>query len=398
MIAIAETLFVITTIGYVLILFFFWIGLFFPNQRRQYRQPFVSVVIAARNEEHNIRHILDDLAQQTYPADRFEIVVVNDHSVDQTAFIIESYCQRYSNIRLIHAREDKTGRLTAKKNAIQQGIVASKGEIILTTDADCRVKPSWVATMVSYFTDDVGMVVGFSQFGAPGEKRPLFQQLQALDFLGLMSSAEGAMNLNVPLSASGQNLAYRRDAFLEVGGFTRIGHRISGDDVLLLQLIHRKTKWKIRFAPSPDAYNITHPETTLRGFFNQRKRWASNGSYQFVLNKLFFLICINALFMNLFSFALLPWALFTGYDVTRIVGCLLIKALAEFAIVLSGAMLHQRADLLKYFPVWYVLQIPYVIYAGLFGNIGQFVWKGRTHHNLAQKRVMDVEDASTIDR
>jgi cellulose synthase/poly-beta-1,6-N-acetylglucosamine synthase-like glycosyltransferase len=391
-------LFVITTIGYIITLFFFWLGLFFPNRRRHNGQPFVSVVIAARNEEHNIANILKDLTEQTYPHDRFEVIVVNDHSTDNTAALIDRFCNQHTNIRLLHAVPDRSGKLTAKKNAIQQGIALSEGDIILTTDADCRVQPGWVSTMVSYFTPEVGMVVGFSQFGSYGEKRSVFEQLQAIDFLALMTGAEGALNLGLPLSATGQNLAYRREAFREVGGFKRIGHRISGDDVLLLQLIHKKTDWKIRFAPDSKSYNVTHPEKTVHGFFNQRKRWASNGSYQFVLNKLFFLICLNALLMNLLSLTMLPIALYTGHAWIRILGCLIVKGLAEFTVVFAGARLHNRNDLLKYFPAWVVLQIPYVVYAGLLGNTGQFVWKGRTHNNLAQKRIIDAEDTAPTGR
>jgi cellulose synthase/poly-beta-1,6-N-acetylglucosamine synthase-like glycosyltransferase len=155
--------------------------------------------------------------------------------------------------------------------------------------------------MVSYFTDDVGMVVGFSQMGLKREKRSVFEQLQAIDFLALLSAAQGSLNFNYPLAATGQNLAYRKVAFQQVGGFDEIGHRLSGDDVLLLQLIFRKTNWKICFAPDKRAFNSTLPEKTFTGFINQRKRWASNGSYQFKLNKGFLLIVVNTFLINLYT-------------------------------------------------------------------------------------------------
>jgi len=180
----------------------FLIALFFPNRNRTNKKVFISVVIAARNEEKNIGNILNHLINQTYPRELYEIIIVNDGSEDRTGEIINKFARKHSNIRHIRAKVDKTIGLTAKKNALNQGIQQSKGELILSTDADCHVKPSWIETMVSYFTDDVGMVVGFSQFGHPKGKYSVFEQLQAIDFLSLMGAAQGSINLGCPLSAS----------------------------------------------------------------------------------------------------------------------------------------------------------------------------------------------------
>ena len=246
---------IIITAIYFLIVLSFLIALFFPNRNRTNKKVFISVVIAARNEEKNIGNILNHLINQTYPRELYEIIIVNDGSEDRTGEIINEFARKHSNIRHIRAKVDKTTGLTAKKNALNQGIQQSKGELILSTDADCHVKPSWIETMVSYFTDDVGMVVGFSQFGHPGGKYSVFEQLQAIDFLSLMGAAQGSINLGCPLAASGQNIAYRRKTFDEINGFQRVKDRVSGDDVLLLQLIYKLTDWKIRFASSPQSFN-----------------------------------------------------------------------------------------------------------------------------------------------
>jgi len=377
MLVILDYFLVITTSIYFITLFIFFIGLFFPNKKRQTKLYNVSVVIAARNEEKNISNILSDLINQTYPSEIFEVIVVDDHSTDRTAEIVSQIAADYSNIKIIKAQKDNTGRLVAKKNAIYQGIKNSSGEIILSTDADCRIQAGWIETMVSYFMEDVGMVVGFSQLGKKGEKRSLFEQLQAIDFLTLLSAAQGALNVHYPLASTGQNLAYRKEAFEQVGGFKEIGHRISGDDVLLLQLIYKKTNWKIRFAPSPKSFNYSLPEKTLRKFSNQRKRWASNGSYQFKLNKGFFLIVINTFLINLLLLIYLPVFLILSKNPAVALSCLFFKFLIEFLIILKGVQVYNRKDLIKYFPVWTALQIPYVVIVGLLGNIGKFVWKGR---------------------
>jgi cellulose synthase/poly-beta-1,6-N-acetylglucosamine synthase-like glycosyltransferase len=371
---------IVATSIYSIGLLCFFIGLFFPNKERHDKRYSVSVVIAVRDEEENIGLLLSDLVNQTYPNNLFEVIVVNDHSEDGTVRVVEEFVQKASNIRLIHATETEK-RLTPKKNALYQGIKRSRGEIVLTTDGDCRVLPTWVETMVSYFRPDGGMVVGFSQLGHAGGKRAIFQQLQAVDFLSLMAAAQGALNLGWPLAASGQNLAYRRSTFDEVGAFSRIGHRVSGDDVLLLQLIRKRTSWKIRFAASEQAFNVSQPENKLSDLLNQRKRWASNGSYQFILNKPFFLYVLATFLVNLCLLAAVPICCLTSAGVLIPLSCLMVKFIVEGLIIIKGCHVYHRFDLMKIFPLWFVFQIPYVIVVGIIGSLGGFAWKKRNHWN-----------------
>jgi cellulose synthase/poly-beta-1,6-N-acetylglucosamine synthase-like glycosyltransferase len=233
--------------------------------------------------------------------------------------------------------------------------------------------------MVSYFNSETGMVIGFSQLGARGSGQPAFQQLQAFDFVNLMGAAAGAANLGFPLSATGQNLAYRRAAFDAVGGFHQVAHRISGDDVLLLQLIRNHTPWKIRFANDAAAYAISEPETTFRGFFNQRLRWASNGPYQVLLNIPFFLYLLAAFGSNVgLLFTLFGW-LGGVVPVAHFGAYLLIKFILEFIVAYRAAHGFSRMDLLGYFPLWFCLQPFYVLLMGTLSLIGRFSWKGRRH-------------------
>jgi cellulose synthase/poly-beta-1,6-N-acetylglucosamine synthase-like glycosyltransferase len=369
---------VITIIYFVLILLFL-IGLFFPNRNTTTKNFQVSVVIAARNEAKNIDFILTDLVNQTYSRDLYEVIIVNDGSEDNTGAIIDKFVNQYPFIKHLKATVQNKNGLIAKKNALNQGIQFSNGEIILTADADCRVKSTWIETMTSYFTEDVGMVVGFSQLGHPRKQYSTFEQLQAVDFLSLMAAAQGSLNLHFPLAASGQNLAYRRTTFDEVNGYQKIKNRISGDDVLLLQLVHKLTNWKIRFAPSVKAFNWTQPEKTIRSFFNQRKRWASNGSVQLRLNKTFFLFLSITFLTNAVLFFGAPLYFILYKSIQLPLKCLAVKFLIEFLIMLKGAFIYNRTDLIKYFPLWAIFQMPYIIFTGILGTLGHFKWKDRSH-------------------
>ena len=375
----------ILTLLYLVTATVFFIGLFFSyngNSRKRYS---VCVIVPARDEEDSIGECLSDLVNQTYPQGSYTIVVVDDGSEDRTYQIVVDFCRRYKNVRLINADETESG-LSPKKNAMNTGIKKSREEIILTTDADCRVEKTWIESMVSYFDDDVGMVIGFSQYGdkEKNNRETLFEKIQALDFLALMSAAAGAANVGFPLAASAQNLGYRRKTFEEVGGFESIGNRVSGDDVLLLQLINKKTDCKIVFASSKGVYNRTSAEKTFKGFVSQRKRWASNAPYQHRLNKLFFLHLVVVFLLNLGLLLSVPSAVNTpllsgGVALSHPLVCLAVKALADFAVIFKGGSVHGRLDLLKYFPLWFVLEIPYIVSVGIFGSLGGFSWKGRKH-------------------
>ncbi len=372
-------LIIITTIYFILI-FSFLIGLFFPNKQTTIKQFKVSVVVAARNEEENIDNLLADLTHQTYSSNMYEVILVNDGSEDRTGEIIDGYARRFSFVKHIQSSTDNKNGLTAKKNALNQGIQQSNGELILTADADCRVRSTWIETMVSYFTEDVGMVVGFSQLGNRNKRYSIFEQLQAVDFLSLMAAAQGSLNLQCPLAASGQNLAYRREAFEKVNGYQKIKNRISGDDVLLLQLVHKLTKWKIRFAASKKSFNWTQPEKTVKSFLNQRKRWASNASVQFGLNKIFFFFLSVTFLVNAILFFGSPIYFLIYKSIELPIICLAVKFLIEFLIMLKGAILYKRTDLIKYFPIWALVQMPYIIFTGLLGTLGHFKWKDRSHY------------------
>ena len=369
---------------YAGVLLVFQTGLQKQEVHRSQDQPGISIVIAARNEEKNLPDLLEDLAKQTYPADRTEMIIADDHSEDRTAEIVRRFARQDPRFHLISVESTIPG-FTAKKNALTQALRRARGEIILSTDADCRVLPGWAETMISYFNENTGMVVGFSQLCAPDTHCTHFQKLQAVDFLMLMAAARGSANLGWAWAASGQNLAYRKSVYHEVGGFSEIGHRISGDDVLLLQLIRKKTRWKVRFASSQNAYTHTQAESTLSALINQRKRWASNGSYQWKLNKLFFMYVVITFLANLILLGSVPIILIVpGLSGLVLIGWG-IKWLVEASLFISGCRIFKRTDLLPFFPVWFLIQIPYVVFIGIQGTLTGFHWKNRTHHSPEQK-------------
>ncbi|MBR2178581.1 MAG: glycosyltransferase, partial [Paludibacteraceae bacterium] len=100
----------------------------------------VSVVIAARNEAGNITKILSDLKAQTYHD--YEVIVVDDHSDDGTFAMCERIAADFPRLRILKNSSE------GKKSAVAAGVKLAEGDVVLTTDADCRVQKGWIASVV----------------------------------------------------------------------------------------------------------------------------------------------------------------------------------------------------------------------------------------------------------
>ncbi|HEX9973198.1 MAG TPA: glycosyltransferase [bacterium] len=360
-------------LGYGFILMLLNRGLLRLRRGKNTHNYRVSVIIAARNEEQNIGSCIEALANQSYPADRFEIIVVDDRSFDCTALIVQNYCRQFANIRLLRIADLVKG-ISPKKNALQKGIEVATGEIILTTDADCVPEPGWVKSMVSYFEPEVGLVAGFSPLES-NENNNLIHRLFTLDSLTLAAVAAGSFGLGKPLTCNGRNLAYRRATFDAVGGFRQIYKFVSGDDDLFLHLVRQQTSWKFRYAM--DRHSLVHSKVpgAFKDFMNQRVRHASKGRHY---STWFAMILAAVYLLNLNLLILIPVSFFNSDAFVTLLGCLLIKSLGEFILIYRIADLFGYKKILIIFPLAMILHPFYIVIFGLWGQFGKFHWKDET--------------------
>jgi len=363
----------IIILSVLLLYYLIYLGIFYRGMGRKYTaamnaQPFVSVVVAARNEENTIPQLLTSLINQDYPEDKYEIIIADDGSDDNTARIVQDFQKKSDNLILlpITILDEVVSR---KKNALAQAVRKSKGEIILTTDADCVVTYQWISGMVRYFGRGVGMVAGLSIPFIPNWKEAtLFQKYEYIDTIGLFFAAAGALGIGKAFSCSGQNLSFAREAFEKVKGYESIKDHISGDDVLLMQLI-KNEGFEIRFAFGKETHALTKSETRPGNFLNQRTRWASNEKSQISLNTEFYLYLADVFLLNvLIIIGLLFVPLYAA-------GAWLLKAIGEYVILRRGI---KRFDLnkksLSVFPLWAILQPLYITIVGIGGKLHLFSW------------------------
>ncbi|MBA3442966.1 MAG: glycosyltransferase [Pyrinomonadaceae bacterium] len=359
---------------YVLGGIWLWFGLRRPAPAANETAPFVSVIVAARNEAHRIPPLLDDLAAQTYPA--YEVLIVDDRSTDATAEIVRTAAGvDAGRLRLINQRDVPVG-MSPKKLALQKGIEASRGELLLLTDADCRVRPGWISETVRYFEPDVAMVLGYSELTVD-HGSSLFERVQAFEFLTLVAMMAASANLTYPLGASGQNIAFRRSAFERVGGYTSVMHRIAGDDMLMLQLIKRTTEvGRIVYADHTGARNRTYPEKTWRAFRNQRARWASSGTHHFRSDTLFMTYALASLVANMTVLFGAAWA-WAGW-ISRLtwVMTVALKLGVDLLLYTSACRRFNQLGLLRYLPLWFLSQPLYMLAMAVWGQQRhRWTWK-----------------------
>lgn len=331
--------------------------------------PKVSIVIAARNEEANITNCLNAILQQNYPQDKYEIILVNDFSEDNTAKIAKYIAQKHTQLKVFSLSQN-----AGKKAAIAHAISQAKGEIILQTDADCVMQKDWIKTMMSFFTAKTALISGPVQLVSNDNQ--LFINLQIWEFMGLNLLGGGAMNQGKPNMCNGANLAFRKAVFEEVNGFEGIDKVASGDDELLLQKIDALKKYEIHYAFDKNAIVQTPVQETFSKFWQQRVRWVSKArAYQnryINLTQILFFLAISGIpivFLLVFyhkSFFFISLFLFV------------IKMLFDFPLMRKAC--HFFGQKFSFF-IFIALEISYIPYVSSIGIVGNFVknytWKGR---------------------
>ena len=370
-----------------------------PFSYQQHKPLNVSIIIAARDEAVNIEKTIADLLAQDYEKANLEIIFIDDHSTDNTAEIIKSY--EAQGITLISLNESNTIN-SYKKKAIETAIGNAQGDLIITTDADCRMGPNWLKTIVSYYQQG-----GYKMISSPvvyDQEQSLFERAQSLEFLFLIGMGASTIGNNKPSTCNGANLAYERKAFYDVGGFKGIDDLASGDDELLLHKMAEKYGNKIGFLKNRDAIVYTQAKPTLRAFIQQRKRWASKSTrYKnksiIVLGVLVWLFNLSIVLNLLGGIAMLLFGPSESAYIQAITDSqasqslfkltmgqqllylallqFCIKFLIEFLFLKKVTQFARRPELMQLLPLLNILHIIYLIYIGIAGNSGKYSWKGR---------------------
>jgi 1,2-diacylglycerol 3-beta-glucosyltransferase len=262
--------------------------------------PPISVIIAARNEETSLPACIEALRKQQYTAD-FEIIVVDDDSDDSTRRVIEEASRRDQRVRYL-AAHDIDAMPSGKARAIHCGVEAAQHDFIAVTDADCRPPARWLQGIAAAFQDEsLGAFGGITRVDGSG----LLARVQALDWRLMLSVAAGWSLAGRPLTAMGNNMAFRREAYDDVGGYPAIRESVT-EDYALFQAIHGKPEWAVKLSPHALHQSDTIAVTGIAAMFRQRRRWARGALFASPLALIFYLIVLGAHALPLFILPTMP--------------------------------------------------------------------------------------------
>lgn len=348
-----------------------------PNLSEQQAKTSFSIIIPARNEAENIETCIQSILNQNYPQDLYEIIIVDDFSEDATPKIVQAFAKQYPQIQLIQLADhcDPNSTYSFKKKAIETALEYSKGDWIITTDADCIADKNWLTTLETYIQSNNYVFVAAPVIFTADDSA--FQAFQALDFMGMMLVTGAGIHWRFMRMCNGANLAYQKSIFYEVNGFEGINHLASGDDMLLMQKVAKKYPKGIGFLKSTAAVIQTTPKEDLASFVQQRIRWASkSGAYQEwqvqAILAVVWLTCVSVL-VSLVSSLFLGWLFLMIVPIQ-----LLIKGVADFFFLRLAAQFFNRQALMRHFIAAFFMHTLYILVIGFLGNVKKtYQWKGR---------------------
>ncbi len=326
----------------------------------------VSIVVACRNEENNIQYLLKSLHKQKYPKELIQILLINDHSDDQTRNIISDYIKDKSNFNLLDLPKTQTG----KKAALMFGIQNSRYETIITTDADCHMDSNWLDSMCTYYYHHKPVLLS-----GPVEitkSKSLSSEFQSLEFASLIASGAGAIGIHKPIMCNGANLLFEKSLYLESN---KKHDFASGDDIFLMLAAKKIAREKIHFLKSKDAIVYTKALKTFNEFINQRIRWVSKSKAYRDFDIIFtsFVVAL----VNVILSVNLIGAVFNQTLLIHFIILLSIKSIFDFIFLFIFLQFFHRKNLLWLFIPTQIIYPFYISISVFLGLVGKFRWKNR---------------------
>ena len=327
-----------------------------------------SVLIAARNEEKNIGNLLKSLYNQTFSKELFEVIIIDDHSEDETISIVENFLKEHKDINLKFFKAEKEG----KKHAISQALHLAENELILVTDADCFLKETWIESIVNFYKEENCKMILAPVLLSPAET--FFEKIQVLEHLSLIGSTAGSAAIGFPVMCNGANMAYERLVALEVEKQRKDFNIPSGDDMFLMEyFIKNYGAENVKFLLSKTAIVKTNTCKNISEFFRQRRRWVSKTkSYTSwkILSTAFVV-----LFFNLSIISLLVSALFSPTLLIPYFLLTFLKFLIDYPLLRNiTTFMNQKNLLIWTLPLEFVYPF-YAVFTAISGMLINVKWK-----------------------
>ncbi len=324
----------------------------------------VSIIIAVRNEENNIENCIASVLKQTYR--NIEIIVIDDHSQDNTYSKITSLSKNNDKIRVYQLPDNLQG----KKSALSYGVSNAKGDILFFTDADCVINENHISCMLGFmYENNTDMLCGAVEFT---DEKSILSKIFQLEFLSLTGSGAAGIFLKTPFMCNAANYLIKKDIFIKAEN--QMNDKFSsGDDVFLLHYI--SGAHKVDFIKNTCCIVKTKAPRNLNEFFNQRIRWSSKAK---AYKKPSAIITGATVFFMSLSMIFVYAALIFGnnYSISLFL-IILCKILIDISFLFPVLKFHKKTDLLWYIPVLQVFYPFYIVITPVISFFYKPLWKNR---------------------
>jgi cellulose synthase/poly-beta-1,6-N-acetylglucosamine synthase-like glycosyltransferase len=362
----------IVSVAYFILYFSLFIGLMVllvANRKRYVLKPVaypeVSILIAARNEEDTILRCLQAIEQLDYPKDKIEVLIGDDNSTDATRAIVDDFIQNkpgYTCVTIFNT----IGKARGKANVLAHLAKLAKSNYFFFTDADIAVPATWIEAMLAEMKPNIGVVTGITTISGTG----FFTRLQAIDWLYALGLMQVVSDLKLPVTAMGNNMLLRREAYESVGGFESIEFSITEDIAIFNRILQEG--WGFKNIYDKSVLALSTPAPTFMQFLHQRKRWM-RGSMHLPVYMAFIFILHAAYYP-----VLLPFFAYTSVSI--MVAIFVLKLLFQtiyIKVCLSRLNVSAPLWLLILFELYLVTTS--VILILFFFMPGKTIWKGRKY-------------------
>ncbi|AUH36885.1 glycosyl transferase [Lactiplantibacillus plantarum] len=238
-------------------------------------QPFITIMIPAHNEEVMIEHTINYL-MNNLNYEKYEVLVTDDGSTDETPAILERLQSVYDNLRVVTIKKNQ-----GKAHAFNVGVGFARGEFILSNDADSIPEPDALWKYMSYFMGEEHANTAAVTANMDVQNRStIIAKSQTVEFssiVGVIKRSQVSALGNM-YAYSGANTMYRRDALIDVGLFRQ--DRATED--ISIAWDHQLNGWTTVF--SPDILFYMNVPENLDALYHQRKRWAKGGTEVLLTN------------------------------------------------------------------------------------------------------------------
>lgn len=372
-------------VALVLVLTHQWQQIPFSDKRIERPKVFTSILIPVRNEAQGIDRLIQSILKNNITDQEYEILVIDDHSEDETAEIVRHLMVDNSTLRLLALE----GNLQGKKAAIGFGVEHSKGELILCTDGDCEVGQEWVDEHRAAY--EQGAKLTFGAVRLMNENKARLVDVINLEQQALVAMGAATARMGRPSMINGCNYSFPKRVFEEVNGFEGNESIPTGDDEFLLRKIHQHYPGQIQFIKSDRATVSTQPIGNLTQFYNQRKRWASKWRFHrdtfsklvpaflfacYLTWSLFFIdsLSINSLMLDSLIINSLPTIHYSLFII------LFAKLFTDWIYLRTVTQALKQRFSFGSFVLLQIIYPIYVVFFGLASNFGKYRWRERTYN------------------